>query len=185
MNWRSVASWTGGKATFLKPLICVRGEYLDGEGALADDDDVIAGVLLADELDLLARQLFEALDEEDLGALVPPDAEGEFHVEPRLLDGLQQLQLLLAGGLVALDHHRPALAGVDVGLVLDEVLDPGLVVAGEDGVVVREEAVADALVGRRLEELVDLDVVDEVVVLRDEDHQRDEQVDRHDQEPHD
>jgi hypothetical protein len=160
-------------------------DYFDMEGTFADDDDVVAGILMPDELYLLQGELIEALDEEHLRPFIAVDAQRSLHVESGFLDGLEQLQLLLAGGLIAFDDDGPAFQRVDVGLVLDEVLNSGLVVAGEDGVVVVHELLAYALIGLGLEELVDLDVVDEVVVLGDEDDQRNEEVDGDDQEHHD
>lgn len=61
--------------------------------------------------------------------------------------------------------------------MFDEVFYPCLIISGEDGVVIVHELRPYSLVGLGLEELVDLDMVDEVVVLGDEYHQGDEEVD--------
>lgn len=54
---------------------------------------------------------------------------------------------------------------MDIGLMLDEIFDSSLIISNQDSVVMSHEFVPDALVGGRLEDLVDLDIVRHVLIF--------------------
>lgn len=53
-----------------------------------DDNDVVTGVLLADEMDFLCGKFIQAFDEEDLRPFITVDPQGGLHVEAGFLDCL-------------------------------------------------------------------------------------------------
>jgi hypothetical protein len=131
-------------------------------------------------VDFLQRHFLWIFDEENLCSFLPVDAQCHFHIEPGLFDGFEYFQFLLTFALISLDDDCSSIDSVDVGLVFDEVLHSGFIIADEDGVVVLYELVSDLLIAVGLKKFIDFDMIDDVVIFSYEDDQRDEEVDRYD-----
>lgn len=68
--------------------------------------------------------------------------------------------------------------------MLYEVFDSSLIISNQNGVVVPHKFVPDVLVGGRLEDLIDLDIVRDMLIFGNVDDESDEEVDHDDEEDH-
>lgn len=154
---------------------------VNGEVFIADNDDIVFGILLADELDFSERHIVLSVDEKDLCPLLAIDSECQLHVESSLFYLFEEFLLRLACTLISLDHHCLPIQSLQVRLVFDEVLNACLIITDQNGVILLHHIVSHLREARTLKDIVDVDLVENMIVLSDEDDKRDEEIDDYDQ----